>query len=88
MHTGNLGRDKGAKFFEVHRDIYKSWSRAEKQAANKKFLDRAIRDKAPFLSATRRDKIRDASTLEWEVEYLLQNGYEWSVDGYSLIWRN
>ena len=69
-------------------EIYNSWSREQQTAANKKFLDRAIRDQAPFLSATRRDKIRKGSPLEWEVEYLLQNGYAWSEDGISLMWRD
>jgi RHS repeat-associated protein len=81
-----LAEKTGAKFLHVPERIWDAMSETQKWLANKKFLDRAIAQKATFLLSTLPDQIRRGSIFEKEVKYLLKSGYRWSVDRTMLIW--
>lgn len=82
-----LGAKLHAKIFNIENS--EIWKRlvesGQDWAANQRFLDRGIRAKADFLLATARSAVREGSTLEHEINYLLDHGYRWSSDMKRLI---
>ncbi len=80
-----VGEAIGAKTFNIPMEVWNKMSPAAQWAANKKFLDRGIAEGAEFVMATRRGEIGAGTALAREVDYLLENGYQWTENGLSLI---
>jgi RHS repeat-associated protein len=83
----DLAEQLGAKRFSVPPQVWEQMTDAERIAANTKFLDRGIAAGANFVSTMRiRDVMRtkDHPWLRYEVEYLLNAGYQIADDGYTL----
>lgn len=75
----------GAKAFDIPQKVWEGMSEGARRAANARFLDRGIQEGAEFDLATARSEIRSGSTLEREVNYLLERGYAWPSNGMSLV---
>jgi hypothetical protein len=80
-----LAEKTGAKFFNIPKAIWSRMSAADRWAANVKFLDRGIAQGATFRLATSLEKVRRGSSLEREISYLLNRGYQFIKDGSALI---
>ncbi len=72
----------GAKVFNIPKAAWEAMSEAERWAANRKFLDELIAEGDDILLAS---PITDGGTFPLEVDYLLQNGYLLSPDGWKLL---
>ncbi len=83
-----VANELGAKGFSVPGKIWSKMSEAEKWAANKTFLDRAIKKGAKFILATPMTDIKRGNWLKREIDYLLEMGYQLSDDGTTLTKGN
>jgi hypothetical protein len=77
----------GAKAFNIPPRIWERMSEAERLSANTKFLDRGIAAGEKFLSTMRISEVLagKGSWLKYEVQYLLNAGYQVAADGSTLI---
>ena len=75
----------GARKFDIPEAVWDRMTDAERWAANRKFLDRAIRRGDEFELATPLDKVKPGSYLEREIGYLVEKGYRVSPDGSKLL---
>lgn len=75
----------GVKPFSIPENIWDKMTLAEQWAANQKFLDRAIARGSEFILATPIDKVRAGSFLQREIEYLISQGYKFSLDFLTLV---
>jgi hypothetical protein len=75
----------GSRRFNIPKEIRATMSLDERWAANVRFLDRLIARGDDVVLATRFSQIRPNSTLEREVQYLLDHGFEVVDDGWRLI---
>ena len=73
----------GGRAFSVPEDIWNEMSADEQWAANRTFLDRGISNGDPFLVATGGRPW--GAGLNQEVNYLLNNGYDWTSNGLGLV---
>ena len=74
----------GARFFQVPINTWNKMTSAEQWRANKAFLDTAISKGSVFLVEAA-SAIKDGSYLQKEINYLLQNGYQWLDDLSALV---
>jgi len=75
----------GANRFHIPDAEWNAMSRAERWAANQKFLDDAIARDDTFHLATPLDKVRPGSMFQSEINYLAEHGYRVSGDGGGLV---
>jgi hypothetical protein len=76
----------GANRFNIPMDIWNKMSAAERWAANKQFLDDAIRRGDEFILANPVTNINTVGGyFRRELEYLIQQGYKLSSDGTRMI---
>lgn len=69
-----LAATLGADAFSLPPDLWATMTEAERWAANRDYLDRAIDDGAVFVLASRVDRLRP-SYFALELEYLIAAGY-------------
>ncbi|MFF9580303.1 RHS repeat-associated core domain-containing protein [Streptomyces rubiginosohelvolus] len=81
----NVAAKEGGKFFEIPSSARGRIGDVEEMAANRKFLDRGIRNGDTFKLATPYSEIRPGSAYEWEVGYLINHGYRFNDVGNALI---
>lgn len=70
--------------FNIPNEFRAKMTPAERWAANARFLDRLIARGDDVVLATRLDRVRPGSTLEREIQYLLERGYEIADGGWRL----
>jgi RHS repeat-associated protein len=80
-----LGEQIGAKTFSVPMNVWRAMSTDAQWAANVKFLDRGINEGAAFILAVGEDGINAGSTLEREIDYLVEHNYVWDQSHTQLI---
>lgn len=76
-------RQRGASYFDIG-DAWDGLSPAQRLEANARVLDAAISNGDSIFLVTPRDLIRPGSSLQWEIDYLVQNGYVF-VDDVTLV---
>jgi RHS repeat-associated protein len=81
-----VGSELGAKVFKIPTHIWDTLTRAEKWAANQKFLDRAIRNGDEIILA---EPVQDISKIDGmyrrELDYLIEKGFRLSADGTRMV---
>lgn len=86
-HAGTHRND----YFDIPDDVWKKMTGEERWAANRKFLDEKIKQRATFdlanpIKREQRHKVRrDESAFEKEIWYIIEHGYKLSKDGKRLI---
>ncbi|WP_405583381.1 hypothetical protein [Streptomyces sp. NBC_01092] len=80
-----VAEKEGGQYFEIPSGPRGRITDAQEMEANRKFLDRGIRNGDAFKLETPFDEIRPGSAYEWEVNYLLGRGYKFNDAGDTLI---
>lgn len=75
----------GTKPFSIPLEHWNKMTKAQQWAANRLFLDRAIKKGSEFVLATPIKNIRQNSDLIKEINYLKLNGYKFNNNGTKLI---
>jgi hypothetical protein len=75
----------GAKKFNIPDRIWKQMSTFEQEAANIKFLDRAIARGDEILLASPVTEAKTGTAYRKEIDYLIKKGYKLSKDGKKMI---
>lgn len=82
-----LGENLNAKTFQIPEGIWNTMTDAERWAANKAFIDNAIKRGDEIVLSTPLNQVRPESYFARELEYLGSKGYIPSADGTRLIKR-
>jgi hypothetical protein len=78
----------GASRFNIPAELWARMSPAQRWAANQKFLDDLVARGDQAVLTTRVGRVTVGSTLEREIQYLLNRGYQIVDDGWRLVPRN
>jgi RHS repeat-associated protein len=81
----NLAQELKANYFSIPKEQWSAMTETERWAANQKFLDDAIARGDTFRLATRLKDVREGSSLEKEIQYLLKSGYKLQGNGTALV---
>ena len=80
-----LGNKLDIKTFNISTDVWEKMTETERWAANQKFLDDIIENGDEVILATPLSEVIEGSYLQKEINYLIDNGYEYFEEAQRLI---